>query len=130
MVHEDEINRPINLKILVAEDDETSALLIKLVLKRYSHTLLVAQTGAEAVEMCRHHPDIDLIFMDMKMPVMDGYEATRQIRKFNKDIVIIALTAHALWGDREMTLNSGCNDYFTKPIDVDELKGLMQKYFS
>jgi CheY-like chemotaxis protein len=130
MVHEDEINRPISLKILVAEDDETSTLLIKLVLKRYSHTLLVAQTGAEAVEMCRNNPDIDLVFMDMKMPIMDGYEATRQIRKFNKDIVIIALTAHALWGDREMTLNAGCNDYFTKPIDVDELKGLMQKYFS
>ncbi|MBI9037633.1 MAG: response regulator, partial [Bacteroidales bacterium] len=79
------------------------------------------KTGEEAVEICRNNPDIDLILMDIKMAKMDGYEATRQIRKFNKDVVIIAQTAHALSGHREKALEAGCNDYISKPIKKEVL---------
>jgi CheY-like chemotaxis protein len=67
--------------------------------------------------------------MDIQMPVMNGYEATRQIRQFNKDVVIIAQTAFGLSGDREKAVEAGCNDYISKPINKDELLALIQKYF-
>jgi CheY-like chemotaxis protein len=67
--------------------------------------------------------------MDIKMPIMDGYEATRQIRQFNKDVVIIAQSAYALIGDREKAMAAGCNDYISKPIKKGELMKLIQKYF-
>ena len=68
--------------------------------------------------------------MDIQMPVMNGYEATRQIRKFNNDVIIIAQTAYALAGDREKAIEAGCNDYITKPINKNELfaVGLIEKY--
>ena len=84
----------------------------------------------DAIETCRNNPDIDLIMMDIKMPVMDGYKATEQIRKFNKEVVIIAQTAYALMGDRNKALLAGCNDYITKPINKALLLNLVQKYFS
>jgi CheY-like chemotaxis protein len=68
--------------------------------------------------------------MDIKMPELDGYEATRQIRQFNKKIVIIAQTAYAQTGDKEKAINAGCNDYISKPIKKDELLALIKKYFS
>ena len=68
--------------------------------------------------------------MDIQMPEMDGYEATRQIRQFNKDVIIIAQTAYALAGDREKAVEAGCNDYITKPINRDKLMELISKYFS
>ena len=73
--------------------------------------------------------DIDLVFMDMKMPKMDGYQATMQIRQFNPTVIIIAQTAYALIGDREKSIESGCNDYLSKPIKKQELVDLLQKYF-
>jgi CheY-like chemotaxis protein len=103
--------------------------LISLTLGKYSKELLYAATGDEAIETCRNNPDIDLVLMDIKMPVMDGYEATRQIRRFNKKMVIIAQTAHGLSGDKEKALQAGCNDYIPKPLDLALLKGMMHKYF-
>jgi len=70
------------------------------------------------------------VLMDIKMPVMDGHEATRQIRQFNKDVIIIAQTAYALVGDREKAIAAECNDYISKPIKKDELLALIQKYFN
>jgi CheY-like chemotaxis protein len=66
--------------------------------------------------------------MDVKMPVMDGYEATRQIRKFNKDVVIIAQTAYGLSEDKSKAIGAGCNDYISKPLDIAVLKGMIMKY--
>jgi len=80
--------------------------------------------------VCRNNPDIDLVLMDIQMPDMDGDEATRQIRQFNKDVVIIAQTAYALIGDREKAIAAGCNDYISKPIKKDELLEVMQRYFT
>ena len=125
-----EYNHQMNaLKILIVEDDEGSALLIRIAVKIFSKEILKAKTGIEAVEACRRHPDIDLVLMDIKMPEMDGYEATRQIRKFNKDVVIIAQTAYALAGDREKALAAGCNNYISKPIKKSQLIVLMHQYF-
>ncbi len=67
--------------------------------------------------------------MDIQMPEMDGYEATRQIRKFDKDVIIIAQTAFGIMGDRQKAIDAGCNDYISKPINQDNLMGLIRKYF-
>ena len=118
-----------NLKILVAEDDTISRKLIKKILERYSLQILSAKNGLEAVELCRNNPDIDLIFMDMQMPLMNGYEATQEIRKFNSTVVIFAQTAFALEGDKAKTLEAGCNGYISKPIKKEELSLLMKHFF-
>ena len=118
------------LKILIAEDEEISDNFFSIILKEISSQLMHAKTGKEAVEICRQHPDIDLILMDIKMPIMSGYDATKQIRKFNKDIIIIAQTAYALAGDREKAIDTGCNDYITKPIDKDELMEMIERLVS
>jgi len=117
------------LKILIAEDNENSEKLIRILARNFSNEVLEAATGGEAVDVCRANPDVDLVFMDIKMPVMDGLEATRQIRQFNKKVVIIAQTAFGLPGYREMAIEAGCNDYISKPIQKDELMSLVQKYF-
>jgi PAS domain S-box-containing protein len=118
-----------NLNILVAEDDETSEKLIRLGLKKYTKSIETVNTGVDAVERCRNNPAIDLVLMDIKMPEMDGYEATRQIRQFNHDVIIFAQTAYALVGDREKAIAAGCNDYLTKPISREILDKLIKKYF-
>ncbi len=118
-----------NLKILIAEDDELSAIILGNIVRLYGKEVMKAGTGVEAVEACRNNPDIDLVLMDIKMPEMDGDEATRQIRQFNKDVVIIAQTAFALTGDQEKTIAAGCNDYISKPIKKDKIMELMKKYF-
>jgi hypothetical protein len=117
------------LKVLIAEDDETSQMLISIELENFSKEILKVTTGLEAIETCLRHPDIDLVLMDIQMPGMNGYEATRKIREFNKDVIIIAQTAFALTGDREKAIESGCNDYIAKPIKKDELLALIQTYF-
>ena len=118
-----------DIKILIVEDDEGSAVLITIAVRKFGKEVIKVRTGIEAVEACRNNPDFDLVLMDIKMPGIDGYEATRQIRQFNKDVVIIAQTAYALTGDREMAIEAGCNDYITKPIKKDKLSELMMKYF-
>jgi len=118
-----------NLKILIAEDDEGSASLISIVVRKFGKEILKVRTGLEAVETCRENPDIDLILMDIQMPEMDGYEATREIRRFNEKVVIIAQTAYALSGDQEKAIAAGCTDYISKPIKNSELLRMMQNHF-
>ncbi len=117
------------LKILMVEDDEVSEMLLDETVKMFGKEILKARTGVEAVEACRNNPDIDLILMDIQMPEMGGYEATRQIRQFNKEVVIIAQTAYGLTGDREKSIGAGCNDYIAKPITKIGLQALIHKYF-
>jgi CheY-like chemotaxis protein len=102
---------------------------IDVMVKTFGKEILKVGTGVEAVEACRDNPDIDLILMDIQMAEMGGYEATRQIRQFNKEVVIIAQTAFGLSGDREKAIEAGCNDYISKPINKNELLALIQKYF-
>lgn len=124
-----EVVRVENLKILIAEDDKISELFISKAIKMFGKEILTVQNGKDAVEVCRKNQDIDLILMDIGMPIMDGYEATRQIREFDKQVIIIAQTAYGLANDREKALQSGCDDYISKPINKNELCGLINKYF-
>ncbi|MFA6102572.1 MAG: PAS domain S-box protein [Victivallaceae bacterium] len=117
------------LKILIAEDDEKSEILITITVKKFGREILKARTGVEAVAACRINPDLDLVLMDIEMPEMDGYEAARQIRQFNKDVIIIAQTAYALAGEREKAIAAGCNDYIAKPFNRISLTALLKKYF-
>ncbi len=117
------------LKVLIAEDDETSELLISIVIKKLSREIFRVKTGVDAVKVCRNNPDIDVILMDIQMPEMNGYEATRKIRKFNKDVVIIAQTAFGLAGDKETAITAGCTDYLAKPLEISELMRIIEKHF-
>jgi signal transduction histidine kinase/CheY-like chemotaxis protein len=117
------------LKILIAEDDKISRILIIKVLSSFSKEILIAKTGIEAVQICQKNPDIDLVFIDMQMPQMNGYQATKKIRKFNKNVIILAQTAFALEGDKEKTIEAGCNGYISKPIKKEELSRLIRYYF-
>ncbi len=116
------------LKILIAEDDEVSEILISNAVQKISKEIIKVKTGIDAVEVCCNNPDIDIVLMDIQMPEMDGYEATRQIRLFNKKVVIIAETAYALKSDREMALTAGCNDYISKPYGRFKLISVMKKH--
>jgi len=123
-------NKINNLKVLIVEDDAISKLLITIAVKPYSDDILKVSTGYEAVEACRNNPDIDLVMMDINMPEMGGYEATKQIRKFNKELVIIAQTANGMQSDHDNAIAAGCTDYISKPINISSLSKLIQKYFS
>lgn len=128
-VKEKTVNQIKDLKILIVEDDSISKLLITIAVKPFSKEILKVSTGFEAIEACRNNPDIDLVMMDINMPEMGGYEATKQIRKFNKDLVIIAQTANGMQSDRDEAITAGCSDYISKPININILSELIQKYF-
>ena len=114
--------------ILIAEDDEFSFQYLENILKDENITILRSINGEETLINVENNPDITLVLMDIKMPGMDGLEATKRIRKFNKKIPIIAQTAYALDGDREKTIEAGCNDYISKPVNRAELIRLVNKY--
>ncbi|MEG3640280.1 ATP-binding protein [Magnetococcus sp. PR-3] len=121
------------LHILLVEDAEDNQLLIKTYLKNSAHTLTVAYNGAEAVEKYCAGKRFDLILMDMQMPVMDGYEATRQIRSWEErnmrnSIPILALTAHAMEEERQRCLEAGCDKHLSKPIKKKRLLDVLQRY--
>jgi len=116
------------LKILVAEDDSSSNILLGQYLKEIDAEILHARNGIEAIDIFKKNPDIDIILMDIKMPKMDGFEATKEIRSFNEDVIIIAQTAYALSNDRELAIKAGCNDHITKPIIKKELLSIISKY--
>jgi hypothetical protein len=128
---EENINPEVSeLKILIVEDDKNSGVYLSVIIKLLCKEALFAETGTEAVEACRKNPDIDLVLMDIQMPEMNGYEATRQIRKFNKDVIIIAQTAFALNGDKEKAISVGCNDHISKPINRKELLKKIERCLS
>lgn len=112
--------------ILVAEDNDSNFILITYILRRF-YTLIRAKNGAEAVEQASLG-GIDLILMDIKMPGMDGLEATRNIRKSDPDIPIIALTANAFESDRENALKAGCTDFLSKPVNSQLCLETIAKY--
>lgn len=120
----------VRFKILIVEDEEIASEYLSIILGVFNPTLLFARTGIEAISVCKENADIDLVLMDIKMPIMGGYEATREIREFNKTVVIIAQTAYALGGDREKAISAGCDDYVTKPIDSENLIGKIKSIFS
>jgi len=115
-------------KILIAEDEETNYFYLETVLKRTGATLFRAKNGDEAVKVSEDNPDLDLILMDIKMPDLNGLDATRLIRKFNPTIPIIAQTAYALVGEKNKCLSAGCNDYISKPINRESLLKMITSF--
>lgn len=116
------------VKILIVEDEEISDLLLTISMEKFSKEILTAKSGTEAIKIIRNNPDIHLILIDMKIPGIDGYETTRQIRQFNQNVLIIAQTAYAQIGDKEKALAAGCNDYLSKPIQLDILETILRKH--
>ena len=117
-----------NKKILVADDIDLNFLLIKKFLSKTGASILWAKDGAEAVDFCENHQDIDLILMDIRMPNMNGFDATRIIKSKNPEMPIIAQTAYALDGDAERSIEAGCNHYVTKPINLKKFLDLIASY--
>lgn len=113
--------------LLVAEDDPISLNLIKKILKPTHARLLVAENGKTALEHLQQTPTVDLVLMDIKMPVMDGHTATRSIRLSHPNIPVIALTAHALYSEKKKALQAGCESVITKPINRNILFSILQK---
>ncbi|HCK64799.1 MAG TPA: response regulator [Anaerolineae bacterium] len=112
--------------ILVIEDTELNIDLITQLLED-EYNLVIAKDGAQGVEMAQSQQP-DLILMDMALPVMDGYEATKKIRETNKTLPIIGLSSHAMSGDEVKALEAGCNDYLTKPINDKLLFDKLKEY--
>ena len=114
-------------RVLVAEDSWTNQMLINLLLEKLGLQVTIVEDGKEVVERALHD-EYDLIFMDIQMPNMNGYEATRILRSEGLTIPIVALTAHAMKGDDKKCYVAGCDDYLTKPIEHAKLLGVIQKY--
>jgi len=114
-------------KILLVEDNEMNRDMLSRRLERKGYQIVVAVDGAQGVAMAQTETP-DLILMDMSLPVMDGWEATRRLKAApeTRAIPVIALTAHAMAGDREKTIEAGCDDYDTKPIDLPRLLGKIE----
>ena len=117
------------LKILIVEDDDLSLMFLEIALKPIANEILIAQSGMDAIDTVKNNPDIDLVLMDVKIPKINGLDATREIRKFNTEVVIISQTAYGLTHDRQLALDAGCNDYISKPIKIEKLFALIGKYF-
>lgn len=117
------------MRILLAEDNVDNREMLSRRLERKGFTVICAVDGKEATERARDS-NPDLILMDVSMPIMSGIEATIEIRQngVDRDIPIIALTAHAMEGDRQRCLDAGCNDFATKPVDFKLLGELLEKY--
>ena len=104
-------------KVLVAEDNDSNFILMTYILKKY-YAFDRAKNGKEAVDMVESGT-YDMVLMDIKMPIMDGLEATKAIRENHPDLPIVALTAHAFDSDRQLAMLAGCNDFLSKPVSSD-----------
>jgi signal transduction histidine kinase len=116
--------------ILIAEDVETNFKFLEITLLKENIKILRARNGAEAVEICKTNKTIDLVLMDIKMPELNGLEATKQILEFRSDLPIIAQTAYAFTNDRIRALESGCVDYISKPIKINSLLKMIDKHLN
>lgn len=115
--------------ILIVEDDNVNFQYLKVILRKTKAKILRAENGVEAVELCKQNKDINIVLMDIQMPVMNGLEATRQIKEIRKNLPIIAQTAYAMSEDKEKCIAAGCDDYLSKPIDVKLLISVAGRYF-
>ncbi|TCO08423.1 ATP-binding protein [Natronoflexus pectinivorans] len=113
---------------LVAEDEEDNFRYLEVALSLFNASLIWARDGREAVDILQKVNQIDLVLMDIKMPVMDGYTAVREIRKFNKTVPVIAQTAYTMRGEKAEALKAGCNEYISKPINYNELVDMIKQF--
>lgn len=115
--------------ILIVEDDETNAYLLKAYLKKTRATVIEVRDGEKAVELCNSNLQIDLVLMDIRLPVMNGYKATKLIKSNRKGLPVIAQTAFAMDSDMDCALHAGCDDFLSKPISQEQLFGVLTKFF-
>ncbi len=117
-----------NKCILIVEDIETNHMLIDRILRKTKAKILWAMDGEKAVELCKKNEDIDLVLMDIRLPKMNGYDATKTIREFRPELPIIAQTAYVMYEEKDKVLEVGCNDLVTKPIIPEVLLEKCRKY--
>ena len=116
-----------NKTIIIAEDENSNYRYLEMIINKTKATVLWAKDGIEAVSLCKQYKP-DLILMDIKMPNMDGLEATREIKKTHPEIPIIAQTAFAMENDERMSLEAGCNSYLSKPIKANKLLEVLSTF--
>ncbi len=115
--------------ILVVEDVDTNKIFFDAALRKTSAKILWAKDGQEAIDMFKENT-IDLVLMDLQLPILDGYTATKEIKKINQEVPVIAQTAHVMSGEREKCLEAGCDDYLAKPIRLQILMETLSKYLN
>lgn len=114
--------------ILIVEDEYSNYFFLELMFNKMGITPIVAHNGQEAIDFCKSNPSIDMVLMDLKMPVLNGFEATKQIKAMRPDLPIIAQTAYALSADKHKAIEAGCDDYLTKPIRKQDLMATLARY--
>jgi PAS domain S-box-containing protein len=117
-------------KILIVEDDMVSFEYLSIILSKFDITVLHAENGEQAVEFVKNFPDIDLVLMDIRMPIMNGIEATKQIKRIRPDLPVIAQTAYAFSNEKRDILAVGCDEYISKPMESSKLNLLINKYLN
>jgi CheY-like chemotaxis protein len=115
-------------KILIAEDNKASFIYLSEVINETGAEIVHARTGKEALEICKRDPEIDLVFMDVKMPIMDGREATKEIKSIRPDLPVIAQTAYALNDEKASIIKDGFDAYMSKPLQRDEILSVLKKF--
>ncbi len=114
--------------LLVAEDEDFNFIFLEEILMDTKARIIRARDGQEALNFVKSVPEIDLILMDMQMPIMNGYDATRNIKKIKKDLPIIAQTAYHYGEAYEEIMAAGCDDFISKPIDIGGLKDMIDRF--
>ena len=116
--------------ILIAEDEDSNYRVLQMALKRTNINILRAENGKQAIEICKKNKKINLVLMDLKMPEVNGIEATLEIKKIRPELPIIAQTAYAMTEDKKLTMEAGCVDYLSKPIKTNVLISTLNKYLN
>jgi CheY-like chemotaxis protein len=114
--------------LLIAEDEDSNYKYLEIALRKTGINIIRARNGIEAIDTIKNNPKIDAILMDIKMPEMNGLEATKKIREINTNVSIIALTAYAMANDKEISLEAGCDDYISKPVRKNMIFTTLSKY--
>jgi hypothetical protein len=115
--------------ILVVEDVDTNKIFFDAALRRTNAKILWAKDGQQAIDLFKNNT-VDLVLMDLQLPIMDGYTATREIKKINPNVPVVAQTAHVMSGEREKCMEAGCDDYLAKPIRLQVLMDTLSKFLN
>ncbi len=119
-----------NAVVLVVEDDPGIRQLTRAILAKHVKNIIQAENGQIGVDMCRNHPDVNIVLMDIKMPVMSGLDATRLIKSFRCDLPVVVITAYSLPEDRKAAIDAGCDDFLVKPFKGKDLLEKICKYIT
>lgn len=119
-----------NRVVMVVEDEPVNFYYLSELLSSSGLVLINAKSGEEAIEICQNNEKIELVLMDIQLPKMSGYEATKKIKSFKKDLPIIAQTAHFLNDEKKKAIKAGCDGYISKPIDTEELYAIFDRYLN